>query len=255
MSRDKILRLADFKRANAGFGDSAGDVGSPEQVVLPAPSTSEPGAAPAHRVGPQLRGAKKVRGDWRQYDDEVRRVLEQIEAQELLAIETAEQPSQHRIRLSVALVLRAAGRGRTQAYKSHPEIVSLIAEARSRLESALAARTSKSTRSRRGRLERIGEVKRKHEAELARVASVQLSELLAAMGPFDNAGSLLGAENDSLRKEVKNLQVTISHQAEAMAYLGSEIVRLGTEARTGQTNTSAPRVSKAVARRRSRKSD
>jgi seryl-tRNA synthetase len=130
--------------------------------------------------------------------------------------------------------------------------VVLITEARSRLDRALAARVRGTAAPRAARAERIGELKRKHEAELARIASQQLSELVGAMSEFEEHGAMLSGEIQRLRTELASLRATSQSQAASIEQLTSLLVRLEAECVPAGRLTTASQLKRSAARPRRR---
>lgn len=117
--------------------------------------------------------------------EKAKAAIEKLKSEELAAIAVYEDPSGYSIRFSAAAVAREAGIGRTQIYTGLPELRQSIEDARSELDAALRGRcaASKPRITKHDLEERMKEMQARHDAELSRLASQSMTDLIRRMGP------------------------------------------------------------------------
>jgi hypothetical protein len=143
-----------------------------ERSVDPCRRASSPGDA--RERGPR----------WLAFEADVRRALARLKAEALEANAVLPQGTKPKA-FSVNAVMRASGRGRTQLYTEHKDLVAEIEQARKDVDAAtagvrMAGRGDSVPVLRR----RLAVAEERHRKELAVMASTQLSDLVEKLGPI-----------------------------------------------------------------------
>lgn len=153
--------------------------------------------------------------------------VDRLKRQELAAVAACGHPKSHRVRFSAAGVAREAKVGRTQLYEGSPIVRDAVAAARAEIEAALEACCDERRPASKHSLEaRIAALKVRHEAEIKRLASQQMSDLIRRMGPQIEAVQRFGNQIAALQERVRQLEDQLAAQVSANNILRAALERL-----------------------------
>lgn len=146
--------------------------------------------------------------------------IEKLKRRELAAIAAAPSPKNHRVLFSAAAVAREAGIGRTQLYEGHARIREAIEAARAEIEAALQGRRNiRRPVSKRALEERNAALETHHEAEIRRLASQHLSDLIRRLGPSLEAAQRGAASLKMMENENRQLREQLAGQTSVINVL------------------------------------
>ena len=154
--------------------------------------------------------------------------IDKLKKQEMLELAASPNPEKHRIRFSASLVAREAKIGRTQLYEGNSTIRIAIESARAEIDAAWTARcTKRRPISKRSLEDRIAELEASHEAQVRRLASSQLADLIARMGPYIEEAQRGGNQTANLENRIRILEDQLASLAAVNKALLEALERSG----------------------------
>ena len=142
--------------------------------------------------------------------------VDRLKMAELATIAAVEAPTRYRIRFSAAAVAREAGIGRTQLYEGDSAVQTAIELARAELEAALEQRRSaRRPRSKRMMEIQLADMKVRHEADLSRLASKSMADIISRMGPVLDACQRVSNGDAEAQARIRQLEQELKAQVAA----------------------------------------
>lgn len=147
----------------------------------------------------------------------VRAVRRALRSLTRAALEAAKDPRRGRAtRISVKTVAEAAGKGRSQIYAAHPYLVAEIRDAARRVREAQAAsdKPQPETKTKSQLQRELTAVRREASIQVRTIASTQLAQLHARLGPEFRRREKYSATIQELRKRLSEAEATKATLAE-----------------------------------------